>query len=138
MEGTAPLAVVDEQLPATPPEGTTEVADEDAAKARIHAMIDKMVTEKTGKRIGIATAKKIFDSVVKEVFTAAVKDEFFRFPGGFGSFHVRHLGVGTKPKRLPSGKEVTLGEGRVKLRYQEGVMVKQLLGTDKRSKKSAE
>jgi hypothetical protein len=110
-------------------------AEDMAAKERIHAMIDNMVQTKTGKRIGMATAKDIFDAVVKEVFTAGVKDGQFRFPGGFGSLHVRKLGVGTKPKRLPSGATTTLGEGRIKLRYQEGVSVKQLLGTDKRTPK---
>lgn len=115
----------------------TEAAAEAAAKERIHSLIDQKVSEKVGKRIGLATAKDIFDSVVEEIFKAAVKDGQIRFPGGYGSFHVKKLGVGTKPKRLPSGQEVTLGEGRVKLRYQEGVSVKRLLGTDKKPQPNA-
>lgn len=109
-----------------------ETAEEAGAKEEIHAKIDKIVSDKVGKRIGLATAKQIYDMVIADSFTAAVKDGALRFPGGFGSLHVRKLGVGTKPKRLPSGATTTLGEGRVKLRYQEGVSVKKLLGTDKK------
>jgi hypothetical protein len=118
---------------------TPETQDEEAAKGRIHQWIADFVKEKTGKPIGITGGKKIFDKVIADIFTSAVKDGQLRFPGGYGSLHVRHLGVGTKPKRLPSGAttDSILKEGRVKLRYQEGVMVKKLLGTDRKTEGTA-
>lgn len=111
----------------------TQDSEDTGAKAAIARAIDAFVTEKTGKRIGIGGGKHIFDMIVGMMFTAAVKDEEFRFPAGHGAFHVRHLGVGTRPKRLPSGAVTTaqMQPGRVKLRYVEGVKIKQLLGTAK-------
>lgn len=108
-----------------------EDSTEQDAKSAIHEEIRRLVKERTGKNIGRAGGKLIFDTVVKLVFTAAARDEDFRFPGGFGALHVRHLNKGTKPKRLPSGQTTTIGEGRVKLRYVEGNEVKGLLGTRK-------
>ena len=111
-----------------------ETAAEKDAKTQIHEKIATFVQTKTGKRIGRSGGKEIFDTVVADIFTFAVKGGSFRFPGGFGSLHVRHLNAGTKPKRLPSGAQTTLGEGRVKLRYVEGNEVKNLLGTAKPAK----
>lgn len=113
------------------PEGQTAI-DETSSKEAIAAKIDELVMEKTGKRIGMMSAKKVFDTVVEMMFQSAVKDKYFRFPAGFGAFHVKKLGEGTKPRRLPSGQEVTLGPNRVKLRYMEGTSVKELLGTSKK------
>lgn len=108
-----------------------ESAAEANAKQNIHERLQALVKEKTGKNIGRAGGKALFDEAVKMFFTSAAKDGSFRFPGGFGALHVRHLNKGTKPKRLPSGATTEIGEGRVKLRYVEGNEVKSLLGTKK-------
>lgn len=111
---------------------TTEVeAAWEGTKNEIHSYIDAAVKEKTGKRIGLTTAKEIFDGVVEQIFQQAVKNEGFRFPGGFGSLHLKKLGKSSAPKRLPSGVMVEIPEGRVKLRYTEGSAVKKLTGSDK-------
>lgn len=116
--------------PASKP-AVEETAAEKDAKTAIHEEIAVFVQTKTGKRIGRSGGKEIFDTVVARIFGSAVKDGSFRFPGGFGSLHVRHLNEGTKPKRLPGGATTVLGKGRVKLRYVEGNEVKTLLGTAK-------
>lgn len=108
-----------------------DTAADENAKQNIHERLQSIVKEKTGKNIGRAGGKLLFDTSVKMVFESATKDGNFRFPGGFGALHVRHLNKGTKPKRLPSGATTTIGEGRVKLRYVEGNEVKGLLGTKK-------
>ena len=69
------------------------------------------------------------------VFQSACRDESFRFPGGHGAFHIRHLNEGTKPKRLPSGATTIIGAGRKKLRYVEGNVVQKHMGTDKKPEK---
>jgi len=112
--------------------GTAAETDmERDAKVTIHERLKDMVKEKTGKNIGRAGGKALFDEAVKLVFGSATKEGSFRFPGGFGALHVRHLNKGSKPKRLPSGATTTIGEGRVKLRYVEGNEVKGMLGTKK-------
>lgn len=108
-----------------------ETAAESNAKQAIHEKLQDLVREKTQKNIGRAGGKLLFDTAVQMIFESAAKDGSFRFPGGFGALHVRHLNAGTKPKRLPSGATTTIGEGRVKLRYVEGNEVKGLLGTRK-------
>lgn len=110
-------------------------ADDSNAKQAIHEKLASIVLEKTGKRIGRAGGKMLFDTAVQEIFKAATADGSFRFPGGFGSLHVRNLNEGTKPKRLPSGATTVIGAGRRKLRYVEGNEVKGLMGT--RKEKSA-
>lgn len=110
---------------------TEDTAAETNAKQAIHEKLQDMVKDKTGKNIGRAGGKALFDTAIAMIFKAGVRDGSFRFPGGYGAFHVRHLNKGTKPKRLPSGATTTIGEGRVKLRYVEGNEVKELLGTKK-------
>jgi hypothetical protein len=110
---------------------TQETAAETNAKQAIHERLQGLVKEKTGKNIGRAGGKLLFDTAIAEIFKSAVKDGSFRFPGGYGALHVRHLNEGTKPKRLPSGATTTIGAGRKKLRYVEGNEVKDLMGTKK-------
>lgn len=110
---------------------SAETAEDSNAKREIAERIAALVQEKTGKKIGVAGGKAIFDESVRMFFASAVKEGMFRFPGGYGSFHVRHLQEGSKPKRLPSGQTTNIGPGRVKLRYVEGAEVKGLLGTRK-------
>jgi len=114
-------------------EAKTAAADEadSNAKRAIHEELQKIVKDKTGKNIGVAGGKALFDTAVARIFESATKDGQFRFPGGFGSLHVRHLNEGSKPKRLPSGATTTIGPGRKKVRYIEGNEVKGLLGTRK-------
>jgi hypothetical protein len=104
-------------------------AEDSNAKQEIHEKLAALVHEKTGKRIGRAGGKLLFDTAVQMVFASATKEGSFRFPGGYGSLHVRNLNEGTKPKRLPSGATTTIGAGRRKLRYVEGNEVKGLMGT---------
>lgn len=119
-------------MPKKNAEAGAETAAESSAKQEIHEKVASLVKEKTTKNIGRAGGKAIFDTVVQMIFAAAVKDGSFRFPGGYGSFHVRQLNEGTKPKRLPSGATTTIGAGRKKLRYVEGNEVKSLMGTRKK------
>lgn len=104
------------------PEGATE--ETSSSKEAIYEQIAEHVQEKTGKRIGKTGGRAIFDMVVNGIFAAATADGSFRLNGGFGSFHVKDYQAGTR--RLPSGAETTFGE-RQKLRYEEGVVVKELV-----------
>jgi len=101
--------------------------DQDSAgKEDIYIKIKELVKGKTGgKNIGKSGGREVFDLVVTEIFALATKEGTVRLNGGFGSFHVRHYTSGER--RLPSGQNVTFGE-RDKLRYEEGVVVKALVG----------
>lgn len=94
------------------------------SKDDIYALIAGVIKEKTGKRVGKAGGREIFDMVVQESFGLAVRQKALRFNGGFGSLHVKDYQAGSR--RLPNGDTVTFGE-RSKLRYDEGVCVKQLV-----------
>lgn len=105
-----------------------------SVKEHIYTKIAEFVKEKTGKRIGRTGGREIFDLTVNGVFESAVQEGTLRFNGGFGSLHLRTYQAGTR--RLPSGNETTFGE-RQKLRYEEGVMVKALIGAGGDVKKAA-
>lgn len=96
-----------------------------SVKEAIYTKVGEFVKEKTGKRIGKTGGREVFDLIVDEIFAAAVKEGTFRFNGGFGSMHLRTYQAGSR--RLPSGTNTTFGE-RKKLRYEEGVVVKALIG----------
>jgi nucleoid DNA-binding protein len=100
-------------------------AASDAGKEAIYIKLGEMVKDKTGKRIGKTGGRELFDVVVGEIFALATKEGTVRLNGGFGSFHVRDYQSGSR--RLPSGQQVDFGE-RKKLRYEEGVVVKALIG----------
>lgn len=102
----------------------TEAPAEDSGKEAIYTKIADLIKEKTDKRIGKTGGREIFDLVVSEVFAAAAAAGTFRFNGGFGSMHVKKYSAGSR--RLPSGQETTFGE-REKLRYEEGVVTKELV-----------
>lgn len=102
-----------------------ENEDETSAKVGIYTTIGDHVKSVTDKRIGKTGGRVIFDLVVGEIFAACAKDKSFRFNGGFGSMHLRTYTAGSR--RLPSGQETTFGE-RNKIRYEEGVVVKTLIG----------
>jgi len=94
-------------------------------KEAIYVKISNHVKEKTGKRIGKTGGRVLFDIVIEEVFAAAAADPAgFRFNGGMGSLHVKTYQAGTR--RLPNGTETTFGE-RQKMRYEEGVVVNELV-----------
>lgn len=93
-------------------------------KDLIYAQLGEHVHAKTGKRIGKTGGRELFDMVVNSIFALATADGTVRLNGGFGALHVRDYQSGSR--RLPSGKEVTFGE-RQKLRYEEGVVVKELV-----------
>lgn len=114
-------AAVATEIPAV----TTDNEEGSEGKVAIYEMIAAYVKDKTEKRIGKAGGREIFDMVVEQVFKWATKEGSFRFNGGFGSFHVREYGEGSR--RLPSGATVTFGE-RKKLRYEEGICVSALVG----------
>lgn len=98
---------------------------ETVGKEEIYIKIKELVKNKTGgKNIGKSGGRELFDLVVAEIFTLATKEGTIRLNGGFGSFHVRQYGSGSR--RLPSGQQVEFGE-REKLRYEEGVVVKALV-----------
>lgn len=103
------------------PEEPVEVA---VGKEAIYIQISELIKEKTGKRVGKTGGREIFDLVTAAVFATAAEAGAFRFNGGFGSFHLKTYGAGSR--RLPSGQETTFGE-RQKLRYEEGVVVKALV-----------
>lgn len=107
------------------PEVAEEVEETSSAKETIYTKIGDAVKERTGKRIGKTGGREIFDMAVGEIFAAAARDGSFRFNGGFGSLHMKKYQSGTR--RLPSGQTTTFGE-RQKIRYEEGVVVKALVG----------
>lgn len=97
---------------------------DEAGKEAIYTKISEYVKAKTGRRLGKSAGREVFDLVVSEFFGQAVKDGTFRFNQGYGSLHVRDYQAGTR--RLPKGREVAFGERR-KLRYDEGLVVKDLI-----------
>lgn len=101
-----------------------EAAEEATGKEAIYIALGEHVQNKTGKRIGKTGGREIFDMVVNSVFALATQEGTIRLNGGFGSFHVKDYQAGKR--RLPSGEEVEFGE-RQKLRYEEGVVVKELV-----------
>jgi len=101
-----------------------ETEKETVGKERIYEKISELVKDKTDKRIGKTGGRDVFDLVVAEIFALATKEGTVRLNGGFGSFHVRNYQAGSR--RLPSGKETSFGE-RSKLRYEEGVVVRELV-----------
>ena len=101
-----------------------QVAIETQSKEEIYIRLGEWIKEKTGKRVGKTGGREIFDKVVEEIFSAATKNETFRFNAGFGSLHTRTYAAGAR--RLPSGQETTFGE-RQKLRYEEGVVVEEMV-----------
>jgi nucleoid DNA-binding protein len=104
---------------------TDETAGEnELGKEKIYERIGQFVVDKTSKRIGKTGGREIFDMVVEGIFELATANKTVRLNGGFGSFHVRDYGKGTR--RLPSGTQVEFDE-RSKLRYDEGVVVKELV-----------
>lgn len=111
----------------TPTPATTEAKEKKirVGKEAIYEQIAEFVLGKTEKRIGISGGQIIFNMVVDGSFALAVKEGTMRFNGGYGSLHVREYGAGKR--KLPSGQEVKFGT-RTKVRYEEGVSVKALLG----------
>jgi len=112
----------------------TKDAKELNGKEAIYEKIATFVQEKTEKRIGKTGGHFIFDMVVEGIFSAVAKGETFRFNGGFGSLHVKKYGAGSR--NLPSGTKVNFGE-RTKVRYEEGVSVKDLLKPGTKTRKPA-
>ena len=105
----------------TAPAGQTEQL---TGKERIYEIIAQFVMDKTAKKIGKTGGHELFDIVIAGVFEAASMDKTFRFNGGYGSLHVKSYTSGKR--RLPSGQVATFGD-RTKMRYEEGVTVKNLL-----------
>jgi len=93
-------------------------------KEAIYQGIADFVMEKTESRIGRSGGHVIFDMVVDGIFGLVAKEGSLRFNGGYGSLHVRNYGAGSR--KLPSGSQVKFGP-RTKVRYEEGVSVKDLL-----------
>lgn len=107
------------------PETTAEVELE--GKEALYAKISEFVKEKTGKRIGKTGGQQLFNMVCEGIFSIATGPEkTVRLNGGLGSFHVKEYQAGSRT--LPSGQVVEFGE-RTKLRYEEGVLVKEMLTT---------
>lgn len=96
-------------------------AEEDDAKAKIHAKVRDMVKEKTGTSIGLAGGKDLFDSIVADIFDSAIADGNLRLPAGYGSLKVTKVAAGKKT--LPNGTTVNAPE-RKKLRYDMGTAVR--------------
>jgi hypothetical protein len=94
------------------------------SKEAIYGQIADWVKEKTDKNIGKTGGRALFDMVHNATFAAATRDGTFRFNGGFGSYHVRKYGEGSR--RLPSGATTNFGE-RQKLRYEQGVVTTALI-----------
>jgi nucleoid DNA-binding protein len=112
--------------------GATPAATEEAPKAdvvlegkkAIYEDIRCSVLEKTGKNIGQSGGMALFNQIVDSIFVEAVQKGTIRLNGGFGSFHIKNYGAGSRT--LPSGQRVDFGE-RQKLRYVEGVVVEALV-----------
>ena len=103
----------------------SEAAQEPATgKDAIYEAIAEHVKDKTGKRVGKTGGHEIFDLVVAQIMATAAKDGALRFNLGFGSLRVKTYGKGSR--QLPSGDTVEFGE-RQKLRYEEGVVTKELI-----------
>jgi hypothetical protein len=78
-------------------------------------------TEKT-----TAFGRDVLDAVIEIVVRTAIKEGYFRLPGGFGSF--RSQSLKSSLKRLPTGEVIELSPNRMRLRYEEGAAVRELLG----------
>ena len=80
-------------------------------------------------RVNKDHVRDLLDSVTEIIFRVARKEGYFRFPKGYGSLKVVRLKPNPKPKRLPTGEMVPMPKDRVKLRYEEGAAVLEMLGS---------
>lgn len=105
---------------------------DEAIRTRIFRAVSQQVRELTDgrpiTRISKELGREIVEAVTEIIFTAALEHGYFRFPGGYGSLKVARLKQNPRPKRLPTGEVVTMRPNRIKVRYEEGAVVREELG----------
>lgn len=106
------------------------LVSDDEFKDVLHETIDRMVREKTDRKLGKDTAKRILDRMVEMIFKRVVETGYFRFPNGYGSLKLGKLKENAAAKKMPSGEVVTPKPHRFKVKYKDGVAVMDMLGTN--------
>lgn len=113
-----------------------EQMSDEQFKDWLYEVIDTAVKEKTGRRLTKPIARKLFQLLFELIFDRIIETGYFRLPGGYGSFALKHLKDLNMVKNIPSIEgpvkvEVT---GRARIRYTMGVAVREKLGVAPKGK----
>lgn len=111
-------------------DGPVLLVSDDEFKDVLHETLDKMVYDKTRKKLGKDVAKRVLDRMVEMIFKRVVETGYFRFPNGYGSLKLGKLKENASSKTMPDGTVVTPKPHRFKVKYKEGVAVMDMLGTN--------
>lgn len=120
-----PLVLDGEEI--TPPPLEHVQIDDSAIKDEVHAVLMAGVKRLTGAQINREAAKALVEAVLETLLFGAIRVGYVRLPRGFGSFHLRTQ-TGPLRRRLPSGRLVEMTQPRVRLKYEEGLAIRDLLG----------
>jgi|PlaIllAssembly_1097288.scaffolds.fasta_scaffold156418_1 nucleoid DNA-binding protein len=118
------------------PERTTEklaaLNEEEAGRIpqteEVLNLIVRTMKRHAHRSISRATAKLLYEAIIEHMMATTAKKGYFRLPSGWGSFYLKVLGVGAKPRRLPNGETVPR-QPKSMVRYQQGAIVRQMFGT---------
>lgn len=99
----------------------------------ISAHVADLVKDREVVRPGRELGRAIFEGITEIIFKVAVEYGYVRFPQGHGSLKVHRLKRNAQPKRLPTGKMVTMSPNRVRVKYEEGAAVREALGMPRKT-----